>query len=128
MAQTRDESLPATPIQDCRLSVAKPLAPEEVRPGTFVAVLHEIIEWPSFFWCCDALVLAPDEPMRMRLLPYRDSTPFKVKAVCLPFVLVKTPLGERRTLDVRRCRLARLNRKFARQLWKSTAARKSVRA
>jgi hypothetical protein len=106
---------PATTSAEATL--AKPLAPEDVRPGDFVAVLHEIAELPSFYWCADAGFHPRDELVRIRYIPSSEALPLKVKSVCLPFVLVKAPRGERRTLDLRKCRLARLDRAYASNAW-----------
>jgi len=100
-------------------SLARPLAPEDVRAGDYVAILDEICELPSYFWNdCDAL--APrDQLVRIRHIPASEAVPMKVRGVCLPFVLVKQPTGPRRTLDVRKSRLARLDPTFARAAWKA---------
>lgn len=100
-------------------TLAKALAPEEIRPGDYVTLLDEIAELPSFFWCADAATLPYDEPVRIRFRPQGGGVPLKVQSVCLPFVLVKHPRGEWRTLDVRTCRLARLHRSYARSAWKA---------
>jgi hypothetical protein len=94
-------------------TLAKALAPEEIRPGDFVAVLHVVYELPSFLWCVDASTLPVHEPVRLQLVPERGGTPLEVKAVCLPFVLVRLPAGQEQTIDVRQHRLARLDRTFA---------------
>jgi hypothetical protein len=99
--------------------LAKSLAPEEIRPGDFVAVLHVTCELPSFLWCADALTLPCHEPVRIRFVPTSESVPLKVKQVCLPYVLVKSPSGHSRTLDVRRYRLARLPQRYAQAAWKA---------
>jgi hypothetical protein len=103
-------------------TLAKALAPEEIRAGDFMAVLHEIYELPSYMWCADAALLQRDELVRIRMTPTAEAAPLKVSAVCLPFVLVREPCGRQRTLDVRRQRFARLDKKFAR------AARQACRA
>ena len=100
-------------------ALAKPLAPEDVRRGDFVALLHVTYEFPSFFWDCDAILLPHDQPMRMLLIPDNAGLPLKVKSVCLPFVLAKSPAGERKTLDLRKCRLARLDRAYANTAWRA---------
>jgi len=100
-------------------TLAKALAPEEIRPGDFVAVLHEIAELPSFYWCADAALHPRDELVRIRFIPTCEALPLKVKSVCLPFVLVKSPRGERQTLDLRKCRLARLEGAYAGVAWKA---------
>lgn len=92
-------------------SLARTLAPEEVRVGDFVAVLHEIVEFPSWYW--DLGALPPHEPVRVAKTPEHGGVPLAVEAVCLPFVLVKSPCGAHRTLDVRANRLARVDADFA---------------
>jgi hypothetical protein len=110
----------ASETEHCRAdeSLAKALAPEEIRRGDFVAPLYVIGEWPSWYWDDDALH-SREEPVRVRLTPFDEARPLKVRRVCLPFVLVRTPAGEERTLDVRRFRLARLHRKFAGAAWRA---------
>ena len=100
-------------------TLAKTLAPEEVRPGEFVTLLREYAEVPSFYWCRDNTLLAPEEPVRIRLIPTTCGEPLKVKAVCLPFVLVKHPSGAERSLDLRKCRVARLANRYASVAWKA---------
>lgn len=100
-------------------TLAKSLAPEEVRRGQFVAILHVIDELPSFLWDADATLLPYDEPVRIRFVSPGGGVPLKVKSVCLPFVLVKAPTGDNYTLDLRRYRLARLNRSYAQATWKA---------
>ncbi|MES2793351.1 MAG: hypothetical protein V4719_27315, partial [Planctomycetota bacterium] len=53
-------------------------------------------------------------------MPEQGGVPLKVRSVCLPFILVKTPSGTLRNLDVRRHHLARLDRDHARIIWKAT--------
>lgn len=100
-------------------ALAKPLAPEDVRCGDFVAVLHVICEVPSYYWSAESFRLPHDELVRLQHIPDDAGVPLKVKSVCLPFVLAKSPAGERRTLDLRKCRLARVDRAFAKTAWKA---------
>jgi hypothetical protein len=104
-------------------ALARALAPEEIRSGDFVAMLYVVSEWPSFFWCDDSTLHPRDEVVRICSTPHGESQPLKVRAVCLPFVLAKAPSGEQKTLDVRRCRLARLERRYARTAWKAAKRR-----
>ena len=106
-------------------TLAKALAPEDIRRGDFVTPLYVIAEIPSFWWCCDAWTLPLDEPVRIRFTPTSDGAPLKVQSVCVPFVLTKTASGEQRTLDVRTCQLARLDRAHGKRAWK--AIRKAAR-
>lgn len=86
--------------------------------GDFVSLLHVFYVFPSFFWCCDEFSRSREETVRITYLPDAGGVPLKVKAVCLPFVLVKHPTGGKRTLDVRKVRLARLDKKYAAAAWK----------
>ena len=108
-------------------ALAKVLAPEDIRPGDFVTKLHASTELPSFLWCADASTLPLHEPIRFQFIPVGAGIPLKVKCVCLPFVLVKRPFGDARTLDVRQCRLARLDREYAAAAWKEYRKAKSKR-
>lgn len=108
----------ANPKASDSCTLAKPLAPEEVRVGDYVSLLHVYYDLPSFFWCCDSAMQSREELVRLRYLPETGGVPLRVKSVCLPFVLVKHPAGGRRTLDVRRVRLARLDRDYATAAWK----------
>jgi hypothetical protein len=108
-------------------TLAKSLAPEEIRPGDFVAILHVVCELPSFLWCADASTLPLGEPVRVQFAPEHGGVPLKVKSVCLPFVLVKSPFGDTRSLDVRRYRLARLDKSYATTAWKAHKTARSRR-
>lgn len=108
-----------TPLQekDCS-SMAAMVAPEDLRRGDFIAVLSEIIELPSYFWT-ETMPAGRSELVRIRRLPTEDRAPLKVKAICLPFVFVKLPSGQFQTIDVRLASLARLEKGYARAVWKS---------
>ena len=99
-------------------TLAKALAPEEIRPGDYVSPLQLVTEVPSF-WFCDAWDLAREEPVRIRYITHCDGAPLRVKSVCLPFVLVKQPSGQTVSLDVRKCQFARLDRRHGRRAWKA---------
>jgi hypothetical protein len=100
-------------------ALAKPLAPEDVRCGDFVAVLHVICEVPSYMWCDESFRLPHNELVRIQYIPEDSGQALKVKSVCLPFVSAKNSAGERKTLDLRKCRLARLDRRYAKTAWKA---------
>jgi hypothetical protein len=97
-------------------SIAASIAPEDLQRGNFVAVLSELVEFPSFFWC-DSLPGNRTELVRVRFLP-TSSMPLKIEAICLPFVFVKSPLGQRETLDIRRVQLVQLEKRYAKTVWK----------
>lgn len=100
-------------------ALAKPLAPEDVRCGDYVAVLHLICEIPSYMWCDESFRLPHDELVRIQYIPEDAGQALKVKSVCLPFVFAQDSAGERKTLDMRKCRLARLDRHYAKTAWKA---------
>jgi hypothetical protein len=109
-------------------TLAKALAPEEIRAGDFVTPLYVIAEVPSYWWCAESWNQPFDEPVRIRFRAPSEGAPFKVRSVCLPFVLVKTAAGEQRTLDLRTYQLARLDRAHAKRAWNAMkkASRKKV--
>lgn len=108
--------------------VSRSLAAEDLAQGDYVGILSEIVEWPSFFWHCDAQLLPPGELVRLQCRTSDGGTPLKVKAICLPFVFVKSPAGEHRILDVRRHRLVRLSSDYAGLVWKVMAKHKGKHA
>ncbi len=103
-------------------SIAALVAPEDLRCGDFVAVLSEIVELPTFLWS-ETLSGEREELVRVRRLPTDDRAPLKVKAICLPFVFVKLPSGRFQTLDVRLAKLVRLERSYAKAVWKALRLR-----
>ena len=99
-------------------TVSARVAGEDIKRGDYVTVLSEILELPSFLWGCSNTTLPADEPVRSRYLPRDAGQPFKVIAVCLPFVYAKCPQGKLITFDTRRQQLVRLDAKTGRSLWK----------
>lgn len=118
---------PETIESNSETSLCRSLAGEDLRCGDFVAILHEIVEWPSFFWTCDPQLLPPDELVRLTCRSSDGGTPLKVKAISPPFVFVKKPCGQHLTLDVRQHRLARLSPEYARIAWKTLSKRAAGR-
>jgi hypothetical protein len=100
-------------------TLAKALAPEDIRKGDFVAPLYVIAEVPTYWWCAESWNQRLDEPVRIRFRAPCEGGPFKVRSVCLPFVLVKSAAGEQKTLDLRTYQLARLDREHAKRAWKA---------
>jgi hypothetical protein len=99
-----------------RTALASILAPEDLRCGDYVAVLDEIVEVPSWLWC-DSSTDA-ESTKRFRCRAEDGGVPLKVKAICLPFVFVKSAQRQNRTIDVRQYQLVRLDRHYARTVWK----------
>jgi hypothetical protein len=105
-------------------SLAKCVAGEDLQCGDMVAVLDEVGEYVSFLWDRDALMLPPEEPVRVLWRTRTKGRPLKIKAICLPFVFVKTPSGKHCSLDIRQCRLVRLDQDYAQRVWKKLRKRK----
>ncbi|WP_437229698.1 hypothetical protein SH661x_001578 [Planctomicrobium sp. SH661] len=105
----------------CEITLARPLAPEEVRCGQYVTILDEIVEWPSFMWCNAEAAGRPQDLIRMKIKSSEGGIPLRVKSICLPFVSVQTHLQQIQVLDLRRVQLVRLSREFGKSVWKALA-------
>lgn len=115
-----------TPMQDREeSSVAAMIAPEDLRRGDYIAVLSEIIELPSFLWN-ETIPSGRSELVRVRRLPTEDRAPLKIKAICLPFIFVKLPSGTFETIDVRLASLVRLERRYAKAVWKGIGVKRQA--
>ena len=106
-------------------TLAKVLAPEDVRVGDYIAVLDEVYEYPAIVWLCDPPLTDQEEIVRVRLRPRETAPPLRVLDACLPYVFVKPPRGKPKTLDLRSCRLARLDRDYAKHVWKELGKKPS---
>jgi len=109
-------------------TIAARVAGEDIAKGDYVTILSEIIELPSFLWCCSSVSLPPDEPVRIRYLPQAVGQPHQVVAVCLPFVYAKLPSSKIIALDTRQQQLVRLDRVNGRSLWKQMQKAVKVKA
>lgn len=98
-------------------TVAITVAPEDLRRGDYVAVLSEVVEFPSCNWF-DLTSHPLAEPVRVRMLPCDAGMPMKVKAICLPFVFAITPYKQSESLDVRSVQFVRVSKRYARCAWK----------
>jgi hypothetical protein len=97
-----------------KVSAASSLAPEDLRPRMYVAILREKhdhtceVEWSDQF-------MSGRKSVRYRCVDIPDpgeNQPVLVEAVCVPFVLVRDPTGKSRTLDLRRIDLMLLKKSF----------------
>jgi hypothetical protein len=100
-------------------SLAATVAAEDLCVGDVVTILNETHEYPSFLWCSDSQMVPANEPVRIQWRSPDAGVPFKVKAVCLPFVLLRAPFGQHRTVDLRKCQLVRLSREYAKRAFKA---------
>jgi hypothetical protein len=101
-------------------SVARVLAPEDVRVGQFVALFTRTDEhYDSALFSCSA---AGPRKVRIHWLADEGSKPLRVEGVCIPFVLVRTPKGKAKMLDLRRDGLVRLDPRFAWRAFRALGA------
>lgn len=98
-------------------AMARPLAPEDVRPGEYVCLLHTVSEYLPL-WCLEERYAGAPEPVRMVWMPQDAGTPLRVVEVCVPFVLAEQPDGSHRTLDLRRHRIAGVSERFGERAFK----------
>jgi hypothetical protein len=99
-------------------SMSALVAPEDLRCGDYVAVLNEIVEFPTFLWSL-SVPGERDELVRIRFVPTGSGLPLRIKAICLPFVFVTSPLGQGQSIDVRQVQLVRLKEGYAKTVRRS---------
>ena len=118
MASSQETATKARPTA-AKATLVRMLAPEDIQPGDYVTPLSTLAEVPSYWWCGDDWSLPRDRPVYIRFITGCDGAPLRVKSICVPFILVKQPDGQSLTLDLRKCQLARLDRKYGRRAWKA---------
>lgn len=96
-----------------RCSVASVLAPEDIKKGDYIATLSQTYELPSFYWD-DCISAGEPSVIHLRFKSPDAGRPYRVKAVCLPFVYVKRSKADYSVLDVRSTQLVRLDNEYAR--------------
>jgi hypothetical protein len=105
---------------EVEMLTARAVAPEDVRRGDYLTVLHQISEllpfWQTHSW--DGTVV------RVQHLPSRAAVPVQVVDVCLPLILVRSPRGKAGLVDVRRYRLARVPESFGRCVFEQLAEKR----
>lgn len=94
-----------------KMTMAKRLAPEDLRAGMFVMTLHAIDEYhvPR----CEPGAGLTFTRIGLMSRPDVTELPARVVGVCLPFVCVELADGKTRMLDTRGVRLARIDTRFA---------------
>ena len=96
-------------------SATQAIAPEDLRPGDYLALTHatyQLLPEGPAGWC------AKLQPQTIRLIPCDAGEAQRVLAVCLPFVLVRSSAGFDRTLDLRRHEMRRLDAAFGKQAFR----------
>lgn len=94
------------------MTACRRIAPEDVRPGIFIAVLsvvHEVYPPAAF----EAPWTGPPRPVRITCVRCADGEPLRVVSVCLPFVQAEDAQGDLRRLDLRQHVLGRLDESYA---------------
>ena len=98
--------------------MGKHIAAEDLRYDDVIAILDTTYEYPTFLWSFESLSVPIDEPVRIRWLSQDPGMPLKVKAICLPFVLVMYPSKRVEALDIRQHRFVKLSETYALESWK----------
>lgn len=109
--------------ETCQTSIVSRIAGEDIRPGDLMTLSMEMIELPSYLWCCDSATTTKDEIIRLRYLPRESGEPFKVISVCLPFVYAKKANGKLVTFDTRKHQLVKLDKACGKKVWKALRAK-----
>lgn len=101
-------------------TLARTLAPDDVRPGMYIAPLLRLDErQPNVF---DATpTVSADGVIRSVRIPTGSATPALVVDVCLPYLFVRSPRGTYRVLDGRRFKLARVSDAFGTRVFRQLA-------
>jgi hypothetical protein len=106
-------------------TAARQLAPDDVQPGLYVAVLQLVGQYMPMQ--CDSTLHPRTEPVDVLWVPWWSNEPLKVLEVCTPFVLARRADRSCRMLDLRRHRLARLDAGYARRVRKRLRAERKQR-
>jgi hypothetical protein len=89
-------------------TVSRRLAAEDIQIGSYVTVVQQISELVSFLWIGDTSPEGREQPVMYRHTPSNSGEPYRVLAICLPFVFTEDIRGEAETFDVRQCELTQL--------------------
>lgn len=108
-------------------TVAATVAGEDIACGDFVALLNVVYEFPSFLCDGASASLQPGDLIRVRMIPANAGVPYRVMAICLPFVYAEDVAGAPQVMDLRREQIVRLNRQCGKSLWKTLKRAKSER-
>jgi hypothetical protein len=104
------------------INVCRRVAPEDLRPGLFVAVLSAVHEvYPPA--ALEAAEFRLPRPVRVVCLGCADGEPLRVLSVCVPFVQLEDSKGELRSLDLRQQQLGVLAEEYALEAFTRPARR-----
>ncbi len=107
--------------------VAATVAGEDLVCGDYVTILTETVDLPSYMWDRCEIPLSAHELVRLKVIPEDAGQPFRVVAVCLPFVYAETPSRRTVTIDTRKIHLVRLDRRCAKVVWKRLRTKRKKR-
>ena len=93
-------------------TVSRRLAAEDIQIGGHITVVKQISELVSFLWIGDTSPEDREQPVLYRHTPSNCGEPYRVLAVCLPFVFAEDIRGETETFDVRQCEFALLTDRY----------------
>jgi len=93
-------------------TVSRRLAAEDIQIGSHITVAQQVTEVISFLWCGETSTEDREQPVMYRDTPSNSGEPFKVMAVCLPFVFVEDLQGGSETIDLRHCEITLLSPEY----------------
>ncbi len=100
-----------------KVKTSQSVGPEDVRVGDYLTTTRVTVEFlPDV---CDPYRGRTVEPMRCDIMPWCAGTPMRVEAVCVPFVYVRTPSGDREAIDLRRYSVVRLAPTYGQKAFKT---------
>ncbi len=104
---------------DKKLRTARPVAPEDLRGGQYIAITRMMIQLiPPM---CEPQLMPDAQTVRIWGIPPSAGQPMRIVSVCLPFVLVEGVDRQCRTLDLRRVEVVRLPKKYGRAAFERLA-------
>jgi len=109
-----------TSMQIPPCTAVRMLGPEDIQPGQYVAIHQQMgqLFWPPIDFSGIPRKLEVNV-LRFNYIPKESGLPLKVKKVCLPYVMVKSPRGKQQMLDTRRHQLVELAPDFGKAAFKA---------
>ncbi|MCP4173842.1 MAG: hypothetical protein GY758_24065 [Fuerstiella sp.] len=89
-------------------TISRRLAAEDIQVGTYITVVQKVSELVSFLWFGETSPEGREQPVLYRHTPSNCGEPYRVLAVCVPFVFVEDIREEAETLDLRHCEVTQL--------------------
>ena len=101
-------SAATTQTEQSLQTVSRRLAAEDIHVGNYITVMQQISELVSFLWFGETSPEDREQPVLYRHTPSNCGEPYRVLAVCLPFVFAEDIRGEAETFDLRQCEITQL--------------------